>query len=147
LEWLSLIENENIDNKLMGSRKLKNIVDFPSDLLNDSIKIISEKNMKRALEVCSFYNDLQKSIENVARIIKDNGYACYIVANRTVSSVLLPTSDSIKDFFEYYGFKHIETYIRAIPNKRMPMKNSPTNVSGKTANTMLSEYIIVMKKQ
>jgi tRNA G10 N-methylase Trm11 len=147
LEWLSLIENENIDNKLMGSRKLKNIVDFPSDLLNDSIKIISEKNMKRALEVCSFYNDLQKSIENVARVIKDNGYACYIVANRTVNSVILPTSDSIKDFFKYYGFKHIETYVRAIPNKRMPMKNSPTNVSGKTANTMLGEYIIVMRKQ
>ncbi len=76
----------------------------------------------------------------------NNGYACYVVANRTVNSVILPTSDTIKDFFEYYGFIHVETYIRDIPNKRMPMKNSPTNVAGEAVNTMFSEHIIVMQK-
>ena len=76
----------------------------------------------------------------------NNGYACYVVANRTVNSVILPTSDTIKDFFEYYGCIHVETYIRDIPNKRMPMKNSPTNVAGEAVNTMFSEHIIVMQK-
>jgi hypothetical protein len=146
-EWLSLIENENIDKKLLGGSKLEKTINFPSPLLNNAIRIISEKNMKRALEVCSFYNDLQLSIKNVGKIIKSNGYACYVVANRTVNSVILPTSDAIKDFFEYYGFSHVETYIRDIPNKRMPMKNSPTNVAGETVNTMLSEHIIVMQKK
>jgi len=144
-QWLSLI-NENIDKKLMGGIKLKSIPDFPSKTLNEAINIIASKNNKRALEVASFYNDLQMSIKNVSKIIKLNGYSCYVVANRTVSSVILPTSEAIKDFFEYYGFDHINTYIREIPNKRMPIKNSPTNVAGETMNTMLNEHIVVMKK-
>ena len=86
------------------------------------------------------------SIKNVSKIIKPYGYSCYVVANRTVNSVILPTSDAIRDFFKFYGFDHIKTYIREIPNKRMPVKNSPTNVAGETMNTMLNEHIVVMKK-
>ena len=29
---------------------------------------------------------------------------------------------------------------------RMPAKNSPTNVTGKQENTMLNEYVVVMRK-
>lgn len=44
------------------------------------------------------------------------------------------------------GFKHIETIIRNIPNKRMPSKNCPTNIKGKKSTTMLNEYIVVLQK-
>jgi len=87
------------------------------------------------------------SIKNVGKILKNNRYACYVVANRTVNSVILPTSYAIKDIFEYYGFEYIKTYIRDIPNKRMPLANSPTNVAGETSKTMLKEHIVVMKKK
>ncbi|BAB60584.1 modification methylase [Thermoplasma volcanium GSS1] len=145
-EWLSLIGNENIDNKLMGGSKSPIIEDFPSLPLNEAIQAIEKKNKKRAIEVSSFYRDLQMSIKNVGRVLKSNGYACYVVANRTVNSVILPTSYAIKDIFEYYGFEYIKTYIRDIPNKRMPSVNSPTNVAGETSKTMLKEHIVVMKK-
>lgn len=145
-EWLSLISNENIDNKLMGGGKASVIDEFPSMLLNEAIQIIEKRNRKRAMEVSSFYHDLQMSMQNVGKIVKKNGYACYVVANRTVNSVILPTSDAIKDIFEYYGFEHVKTYIRDIPNKRMPLSNSPTNITGETSSTMLKEHIVVMKK-
>lgn len=51
-----------------------------------------------------------------------------------------------KDFFEEQGFSHIETIIRNIPDKHMPSKNSPTNVTGKKDETMNNEYIVIMKK-
>jgi hypothetical protein len=35
---------------------------------------------------------------------------------------------------------------RALSNKSMPRKNSPTNEKGKTVNTMLSEYIVICEK-
>ena len=56
-EWLSLIAEENIDNKSMGGSPMREIPDFPSDSLNDAIGAITEKNFKRALEVASFYKD------------------------------------------------------------------------------------------
>ena len=144
-EWLSLIEGGNIDNKLMGGKIMKELPEFPSTELNAAIKLIHEKNPKRALEVASFYSDLYSSIRNVSRLVRKSGYACYVVGNRTVSSILLPTSVVIRDFFEDNDFKYVTTYLREIPNKRMPRRNSPTNVVGETSSTMLNEHIIVMK--
>ncbi len=94
----------------------------------------------------SFYNDLLSSIHNVSRLVKSNGYVCYVVGIRSVSSVILPTSDTIIDFFSFYGLKYVTTHLRSIPNKRMPARNSPSNVPGLTSSTMLSEHIVVMKK-
>lgn len=145
-DWLSLSLEDNVDNVSMGGRPLKEIPDFPSEELNYAIKSISERNYKRALEVSSFYKDLLSSMKNISKIVKSNGHACYVVGNRTVSSITLPTSDAIRDFFGYYGLRYVTTYIRSIPNKRMPVRNSPSNVTGETSNTMLNEYIVVMKK-
>ena len=145
-EWLSLIAEENIDNRSMGGNPLREIPDFPSDSLNNAIGAITEKNFKRALEVASFYKDLLSSINNVSKLIASNGYVCYVVGNRTVSSVILPTSDVIRDFFTFSGLKYVTTHLRSIPNKRMPARNSPSNVSGETSNTMSIEHIIVIKK-
>jgi len=50
------------------------------------------------------------------------------------------------EMFEKKGFQHITTMVREIPNKRMPSKTSPTNVSGAKVNTMSNEYIVVMEK-
>lgn len=145
-EWLSLINGENIDNKLMGGKRLKELPEFPSKDLNASIQLIYENKPQRALEVASFYSDLYSSIRNASKIIRKGGYACYVVGNRTVNSVLLPTSTAIKEFFESIGFEYVTTHIREIPNKRMPARNSPTNVAGETSSTMLNEHIVVMKK-
>jgi hypothetical protein len=69
------------------------------------------------------------------------------VGNRTVKNVLLPTDQFIAEKFEENGFKHIITYERALSNKSMPSRNSPTNETGKTVNTMLCEYIVVCEKK
>ena len=107
---------------------------------------IFDKNPKRALEVASFYSDLLSSIENVTKLLRKDGHVCYVVGNRTVSSVILPTSEAIKDFFEFCGLNYITTHIRNIPNKRMPSRNSPSNVAGETRSTMLNEHLVVLKK-
>ncbi len=41
----------------------------------------------------------------------------------------------------------IETIVRNIPNKRMPLKNSPSNISGETSDTMRNEFIIILQKK
>jgi len=146
-EWLSLINGENIDNKLMGGKRLKDLPEFPSSSLNAAIQLIYETKQQRALEVASFYSDLYSSIRNVSKIIRKGGFACYVVGNRTVNSILLPTSTAIRDFFESTGFEYVSTHIREIPNKRMPARNSPTNVAGETSSTMLNEHIVVLKRK
>jgi len=144
-EWLGLKENK-VDKESMGGRTYKDMKFFNCKELDNAIDMIKEKNEKRALEVISFYIDLEKSINNVSKIVKDEGYTCYVIANRKVSNVELPSHIAIKCFFENNGFEHVYTFTRDIPNKRMPKLNSPSNKPGIKNETMSKEYIVIMKK-
>ena len=70
-----------------------------------------------------------------------------MVGNRRVKSISLPTDIAIRSFFEECGFEHIHTFLRSIPNKRMPLRNSPTNIPGVVDTTMAREYIVVMRRK
>lgn len=145
-QWLDFDNASQIDNILMGG-KLKNISKTGIDIIDETVEKIVHKDEKRAKDVYSFYEDYHKSIANVSSVIKRNGYACYVVGNRRVKDTTLPTSEITKSLFQKYGFKHKKTFIRNIPNKRMPSQNSPTNEVGKKSTTMNNEYIVVMQKQ
>lgn len=144
LEWLGINNSKSIDNILMGNSK--KILQIENKLLNTVINELVNIDKKRASEVENFYSDYYSSISNVSTRLKRNGFAIYVVGNRRVKGMELPTDEITKSFFEINGFKHIETIIRNIPNKRMPSKNSPTNEVGITGSTMSNEYIVVMQK-
>jgi len=52
----------------------------------------------------------------------------------------------VRRAFESHGFRWRDTFLRSIPNKRMPAKNSPSNKIGASEATMSNEYIVVMEK-
>lgn len=145
--WLDLEEAARIDRNLMGGKKATGTKTFPCERLNEAIGQISNTDEKRALFVSAFYKDLQGSIANVGETIKPNGYACYVVGNRKVKGVTLPTDDAVKSFFEESGFEHVKTFTRDIPNKRMPSRNSPTNIKGAQDSTMTKEFVVVTRKK
>ncbi|NUM80439.1 DNA methyltransferase [bacterium] len=145
-EWLGHREASLIDNKLMGGEKRKHHHRFQSDLLNDVINTIQIHDKERARDVISFYEDYEQSIKNISRTLKKLGTICYVVGNRTVKGVNIPTDEITTQLFEENGFTHLETIVRNIPNKRMPLKNSPSNVVGATASTMKNEYIVICQK-
>lgn len=145
--WLGLQEPDKIDSKLMGSKIQKRIPAFHCPPLDKALDAIRQVDEKRALEVAAFYTDLRDSISHVAEVIKPGGYACYVVGNRKVKSVVLPTDVAIRCFFEDHDFDFIDSFHRSIPNKRMPLRNSPTNITGLIENTMLQEFIVVMQRK
>ncbi len=145
--WLGLEEPDKIDRKLMGGQIIKKIPEFPCEQLNKAINLIGQKDKKRTLEVSTFYSELYQSIKNVASVIRPHGYACYVVGNRKVKGTVLPTDVAIQDFFSSIGYEYITTHHRHIPNKRMPLRNSPTNAKGIIDNTMTCEYIVVMRRK
>ncbi len=146
-QWLGLKEPQKVDNRLMGGRKLKEIPDFHCENLLDALSKIKKKDEKRALEVASFYNDLFQSIKNVSTSLKRGAFACYVVGNRKVKGIVLPTDTAIVEFFAFCGFDHHSSFVRSIPNKRMPKRNSPTNIKGIIDETMTKEHIVVMRKR
>ncbi len=143
-EWLGIDYARKIDGMLMGGSKPKQNIE--TGLISGYIARINNVDAKRALEVSSFYNDLDSSIQKVAKSVRKGGKSIYIVGNRTVKNIQLPTDQFIAEKFEENGFRHLITYERKLSNKSMPSRNSPTNEAGKTVNTMLCEYIVVCEK-
>lgn len=147
-QWLGNMERGRLlDNQLMGGRKATRFFTFKSDLLNDQIREIEGIDRPRALDVVSFYKDYYSSIRNISVKVTHGGFVCFVVSNRTVKGVQLETDRITRDFFEEYGFKHIQTLSRAISNKRMPKKNSSSGISGKKTPLMNKELIVVLQKQ
>ncbi|MCY4321823.1 MAG: hypothetical protein OXC37_05440 [Bdellovibrionaceae bacterium] len=143
-EWIGFPNSRKIDSLLMGGKKATNL--YNKSVISSYIKKISKSNEKRALEVSAFYRDLEKSIKEVSQAITNKGFSIYVVGNRTVKNITLPTDQFIAEQFEKNDFRHILTYKRAISSKVMPAQNSPTNIAGKKLNTMHEEYIIVCQK-
>lgn len=150
-QWLELLppQIKDIDKELLGGRNNVSlndpIIDL-SDTLKLSIKIISEKDAQRAKDVLSFYRDLYKALVQAHKILRPQKYFCLIVGNRTVKELILKTDEIICEFGEKIGFVSQGILFRNIPNKRMPLKNSPTNVRGRTGFTMQKESIVLLKK-
>lgn len=150
-QWLDLLppQVKDIDKELLGGKNNVSltdpVIDF-SDTLKLTIKIISERDSERAKDVLSFYRDLYKALIQAHKILRPEKYFCLIVGNRTVKELVLKTDEIICEFGEKIGFVSQGILYRNIPNKRMPLKNSPTNVQGKTGFTMQKESIVLLKK-
>ncbi|HLD26879.1 MAG TPA: modification methylase [Patescibacteria group bacterium] len=143
-EWMGIKNARQIDYLLMGGKTIK--AKYNKGIIADYINQVEKASEKRALEVSSFYFDLDNSINDVAKSVKKGGKSMYIVGNRRVKNIQLPTDQFIAEKFEEYGFTHLFTYKRMLGNKTIPLKNSPTNKIGQRVSTMTHEYIVVCEK-
>ena len=143
-EWIGLPNSRKVDRISMGgSRKDGYLPDSPVTPAIEEIRAIDKK---RALQVEAFYIDLRNSIKTIASITSQRVTVCYVVGNRRVKGVTLPTDEFVKFTFSDFGFSHKETIVRNIPNKRMPLVNSPSNIAGRTDSTMREECIVVCQR-
>lgn len=143
-EWLEIEKPEKLHKKMLGGKTIKEEIAFGIPELDNAISKIS--SVKRRHEVITFYRDYKKSISNIGKTLKRGGIVCFVVANRTVGGVILPTDLATIKMFEENEFELIDKFERNINRKRMPLKNSPTNQKGKKQETMLKEHIIIMQK-
>ena len=143
-DWIGLENSRKVDRISMGgSNRKSTLSDSPVDSAIGEIRAVDKK---RASQVEAFYIDLERSISSVAPLLTKDSTICYVVGNRRVKGVTLPTDAFIISAFGKHGFSHKETIVRNIPNKRMPKKNSPTNVAGETDVTMHEENIVVCQR-
>lgn len=151
-QWLDLLPPniKDLDKELMGG---KNNVDIDAPILEQSetlrfaVAAIGDKDRERAKDVIGFYADLHKALQRAREILKPQKYFCLIVGNRTVKEIVLKTDAILCEMGEKMGFVPRGIFYRNIPNKRMPLKNSPTNEPGRTGYTMHREAIVLLKKE
>ena len=149
LQWLGLSWEEirNIDSRLLGGRRvvtLETAAQTPT--LRKILNQVAKEDEKRALDVANFYYDFTQCLNELHRVCKLGAKACFVVGNRTVKRIPIPTDRILIEIAERCGFKFVNRFYRNIPNKRMPRKNSPSNVRGDLGKTITQEHIVVLKK-
>jgi len=141
LQWLGLWR-EDLDRLSLGGHLRSMTVPIPT--LKEVLEEIAKVSPKRAKEVEAFYADLYDCLRNIVPVVKRDGFAVFVIANRKVKGVKLPTDKIIVEMLP--EFELIATLPRQIPNKRMPLRNSPSNIPGETDTTMLEEHIVILRK-
>ena len=153
--WLELSEQQalSVDKVGLGGRCKKTDSDLGSETLNSTLDKVRRNDIKltknkipcRAEAVYSFFYDLDKCLDEISKnLVPEKSHCCFVVANRTVRRVIIPTDLITIELAKKYGFKIDKIIQRDIPNKAMPMKNAPENISKDTGNTMTRESVIVM---
>jgi hypothetical protein len=117
-----------------------------SEYLNNALDEIAKKDEMRARDVLSFNVGLNNCLRQAYRILKPKKYFCLVIGNRLVKQVRIPTDFIIAQLGEKIGFTCEDIFVRNIPSKRMPIKNSPTNVTGALEETMNKESVVVLRK-
>jgi DNA modification methylase len=148
MQWIGLSEDSDVDKNSLGGIATNDLeVRAPSGTLKNVIAEIAKQDQKRAGEVLSFYLDLNETLREINRLMRDKGVVCFVIGNRSVKGIRIPTDEILVELFYASGFRHIETIIRNIPNKTMPLQNSPTNIKGKIQDTMHKENIVIVQKE
>lgn len=150
-QWVDVFDDPNaasgVDNQLLGGKATKTLEHaLISSYLKDSLHKISQQDEKRAKDVLSFYIDLNECLKRAYKILKQKKYFCIVIGNRLVKQVRIPTDFIIAELAEQIGFTCEDIFVRNIPGKRMPIKNSPTNIVGALEETMNKESIVVLRK-
>lgn len=150
-QWIDIFDDPNkassVDNELLGGRATKTLSHvLSSNYLNDSLDKIAKQDEGRAKDVLSFYIGLNECLKRAYRILKQKKYFCLVIGNRLVKQVRLPTDFIIAELGEKIGFTCEDIFVRNIPGKRMPIKNSPTNIVGALEETMNKESIVILRK-
>ncbi|MCL5114363.1 MAG: DNA methyltransferase, partial [Patescibacteria group bacterium] len=107
---------------------------------------ISKKDSSRAMDVLSFYLGLNDCMRQAHNVLKPKKYFCLVIGNRLVKQTRIPTDFIIAELGEKIGFTCENIIVRNIPDKRMPIRNSPTNVVGALEETMSKESIVILRK-
>ena len=114
LQWLGYEHANALDKKLMGgvsSNKLE--VGINSPTLKKTIFEISKQDEKRSRDVLSFYEDFDKCVDQLNEVMAKKGFVCFVVGNRTVKGVEVPTDKIMMEMFMAKDdYKHVKTYFR-----------------------------------
>jgi len=147
-QWLGLDRCEAIDRKSLGGVPVKTLQhSLSSKALKGAIQLISEADERRAKDALSFYIDLNKALIEIDKVMKRGGVMCFVMGNRSVKGIRLLTDLILVELLTDLRYAHLLTIVRNIPNKRMPLRNSPSNVAGKVSDTMHKENIVIMRKE
>ncbi|RDZ64050.1 adenine-specific DNA methylase [Haloferax sp. Atlit-12N] len=141
-------EMKDVDKTGLGGRydvlePLSELEEY-SETLKVTLDTLREKD-GRAEDAMDFFRDYYAVMEQVAEVTKSGQPVAWVVANRTMSRVNIPTHLITRELCEHIGYEFDVNLPREIPNKTLPWENAPENIEGTKGNLMANENIVILR--
>lgn len=144
--------NNRIDRDSLGGVKYSEFDIENNGILKDSYTLnniykllVDNEETDKARKVASFIIDFNEIIEQLARVLKRNGYMVLTVGNRRVYNKEIKFNQIIKELSNLYNLELIYEFDRKILGKRIPSKVSKLK-NNKSVKSISKEYILILKK-
>lgn len=143
IEYMKQMENESSSKYVIRQASLNEKIDKVRETI-----IRNEKSIqKRKEEVLVFLKDLYKVVIETDRVMRKDGFQVWIVGHRTVMGKIVVNMEGIlRDWFLNRGYECEASLSRKYSFKRMPYHINSTIERCEEVNTMMNEYILVVRK-
>jgi hypothetical protein len=143
-EYMKQMENVYSPKYVIRQAHLGEKLDRVMETLDRNEKSIQ----KRKEDVLVFLKDLYKVVLETDRVTKKGGFQVWIVGHRTVMGKITINMEGIlKDWFLNRGYECEASLSRKYSFKRMPYHINSTIERCEEVNTMMNEYILVVRKK
>lgn len=142
--YMKQMENIYSPKYVIRQAHLKEKLDRVKETLDRNGKSIQ----KRKEDVLVFLKDLYKVVLESDRVMNKGGFQVWIVGHRTVMGKITINMEGIlKDWFLNRGYEGEASLSRKYSFKRMPHHINSTIERCEEVNTMMNEYILVVRKK
>jgi len=143
-EYMKQMENTYSSKYVIRQTHLEEKLDKVTETLERNEKSIQ----KRKEDVLVFLKDLYKVVLETDRVMKKDGFQVWIVGHRTVMGKITINMEGIlKDWFLNMGYECEASLSRKYSFKRMPHHINSTIERCEEVDTMMNEYILVVRKK
>lgn len=143
-EYMKQMENIYSSKYVIRQMHLEEKLDRVTETLDRNEKSIQ----KRKEDVLVFLKDLYKVVLETDRVMKKGGFQVWIAGHRTVMGKITINMEGIlKDWFLNRGYECEASLSRKYSFKRMPHHINSTIERCREVNTMMNEYILVVRKR
>lgn len=154
LDRIKSVDNDGLGGSADPSGPSMEELRSISPTLDATIEALEEKKQKRREEdktvsdrdedALKFFQDYYAVLEDTARRLKSGRLSAWVIANRTMRRVAIPTNIITEEFGEHIGYDVHEMLKRDIPNRTLPSKNAPENIPDQKGGMMVKESIALM---
>ena len=154
--WLNMPPDDvlAVDKVGLGGRHKESTDNLGSDTLHTTLDTVRDNDIlltkngkpRRVKDVYAFFHDVDVCMGRIASVLVENkSHCCFVVGNRTVRRVSIPTDVIIVELGKKWGFRLERVIKRRIPNKVMPLRNAPENIANNSGTTIAEESVIILK--
>ena len=142
-DWLRT--TQEIDRRSLGGKRPRKLDPFVKHIAERSssykttVDLLMEQPRDRRSRVTTFSYDLDKTLDPIVSSLRRNAYLMWIVGNRHVGGIEIPTDDILIEFLERRQVILVTRATRRIVFRRMAARN-------RIASMMRQEHILVFRK-